>query len=346
MSEVGLRRQVSHWLERGTLSGTLMTRLSRAWEKRARPVRPVRLPPGAAVIGVSGTTLGGSGKTAVAMALARVLSEAGASVAVVAAGYGVRPPKAVRVLPHHGVFRVGDEALMVSRALSRVPVFVGRDRERALGLAADHAKLIVVDGLLQTAPERLALSLLVADGQRPWGAGACPPVGDLRARRDRLLRAADVLLVSGTSSELEQLAMPSRRWRFERELCDVRMPDGRSFPARDLAGKRLGLLTTLARPERLEAALAQLGVRLVERRSGADHGRLVQRLKSPAGPRIDAWLATSKCATKLGQAFENIPVWVLEERVELPGELLELLAEKGWISRPRAVLESAPCSAE
>jgi tetraacyldisaccharide 4'-kinase len=324
----------------------LAKRLARSWEKRARPVRPVKLPEGAVVIGVSGTTLGGSGKTPVVSALASTLRDHGASVSVVASGYGASPPAAVRVLPHHGVLRAGDEALMLARELAGVPVFVGRDRERVLALAAQKSNIIVVDSLLQTAPQRLALSVLVADGRRPWGSGACPPLGDLRARRDRLLRAADVLLVNGRSSELEELAIPSRRWPFERTLEEARTPDGRSVPLDALAGRSFGLLTTLARPDRLEARLTAAGVRLGERRFGPDHGRLVPRARRPAGPDIEAWLTTAKCATKLEQAFENIPVWVLRERVDLPPELLELLAEKGWIPRRRAVLESAPCSAE
>jgi tetraacyldisaccharide 4'-kinase len=282
----------------------------------------------------------------VVLALALALKQQGASVAVVASGYGASPPRAVRVLPHHGVLRVGDEGMMLARELVDVPVFVGRDRERVLALASGHARVIVVDSLLQTAPERLSLSVLVADARQPWGAGACPPLGDLRARRDRLLRAADVLLVNGHSVDLDELVIPASRWRFDRRLSEARTPEGRSVPVEGLAGGRFGLLTTLARPERLVAELESLGVSLAEQRFGADHGRVVPRPRAWAGPRIDAWLATAKCATKLGQAFENIPVWVLHERVELPAELLDLLAEKGWISRPRAVLESAPCFAE
>jgi tetraacyldisaccharide-1-P 4'-kinase len=204
----------------------------------------------------------------------------------------------------------------------------------------------VVDSLLQTAPERLALSLLVADGNQPWGSGACPPRGDLRARRDRLLRAADVLLFSGSGFELEQLAIPARRWSFERRLREATRPGDAPLTIEQLCQRRLGLLTTVARPERLLTQLEEAGITIHEHRRGPDHGTVPGRGRSARKPDVEAWLTTAKCATKLGQEFENIPVWVIQEDLQLPPQLLDLLAEKGWISGPTPVLESAPCSVE
>jgi len=343
MSNAGPRRNVAAWLEDGKFQGKFARFLARYWEKHSRPVRPVRLPEGALVIGVSGSTLGGGGKTPVVKALARELHARGHSIAVVASSYRARPPGAVRVLRHHHVDRVGDEALELCRSLPDVPIYVGQSREKVLGLAARAAKIVLVDSLLQTAPERLGLSLLVVDGARPWGAGACPPMGDLRARRDRLLRAADVLLVEGSLAALEDVALPAWRWSFRRTPVAVELPDGQVLPLSALAGRRLGLLTTVARPARVREKLLAHGIDVSEWRAGADHTRIRERRTLGKPPAVDVWLSTAKCRERVGQLFENIPVWVIVERVDLPGELLDLVSEKGVIRSPRPVLESAPC---
>src|SRR5690606_4818116 len=325
MTNVGFRRELAFWLENGRLRGPLARAAARYWEKRSRPVRPLNLPPGVTVVGVSGATLGGSGKTPVVQQLARELARRGVSVAVVATSYGAAAPSAVRVLPHHNASRMGDEAMQLCHALPNVPVYVGRDRQRTLSLAGRAVDTVIVDALLQTAPKRLALSILVLDGEQPWGAGACPPVGDLRARRDRLLRASDVLLVEGSLEKIADVAVPPGRFSYTRRLDAVELPDGRRESMAWLQGKRLGLLTALARPDRLVQRLGALGIEVLVRRSGADHGRLRERPRALARGSIDAWLTTAKCREQLGQAFENIPVWVLIEEVHLPAQLVDLV---------------------
>lgn len=343
MSNQGFRRELAFWLESGRFQGKFAQLLAHTWGKYSRPVRPLALPPGAVVIGIGGSTLGGGGKTPVVKELARELQGRGRSVAVVASSYRARPPSAVRVLPHHHVDRVGDEALELCKCLPQVPVFVGRSREKAIALAARAATIVLVDSLLQTAPERLALSVLVVDGRAPWGAGACPPVGDLRARRERLLRATDVLLAEGSLGAFEDVAIPCQRFAFQRQPVSVELPNGQLWPLSALADKRLGLLTTVARPERVREKLLAHGITVAEWRSGADHSPIKERQPHPSPPPVDVWLSTRKCRERVGQVFENIPVWVLVERVDLPEQLVDLVSEKGVIPSPRPVLESAPC---
>jgi tetraacyldisaccharide 4'-kinase len=124
----------------------------------------VVLPRDVAVIGVGGATLGGSYKTPLVIALSRAVAASGEQVAVVAHGYTGRVRVARRVSPGDAVVDVGDDALYLCRELEPcgVPVVVG-PRQAALRLAATLAPRVVVDGLLQAEPERLALSVLVLD---------------------------------------------------------------------------------------------------------------------------------------------------------------------------------------
>lgn len=281
-------------LERGS-GGPVLGALGRAYGAVAarRLARP--LSSRAAIVGVGGATLGGSGKTPLAIACARVLAERGARVAFVGHAYRSRPGVARRVDPADPLSRVGDDALLAARALADVgvPVFVAETRRAALALAEEGSDVCVVDGLLQASP-RIALSLLAVRGTAPWGAGACPPAGDLRAPARALVAHAD-------------LVVPVRFGPL-RLARDGRVVD----PPR--AG-RVGLFTACARPELVHAALAALGVRPAVVVQAPDHGPAPRTL-----PPVDLWVAAPKCALHLDAA--RVPVAVLAGDALLPEALV------------------------
>lgn len=318
-----LRRRAAQALERGEVAGPVARTLGWLWARVADPVRSVRLPPGVRVVGVGGATLGGAGKTPLVLALARELART-RRVAVVASAYSarVRAPRVVR--PSDDARLVGDEALWLARALPSVPVVVGKHRSEALALAARDVDLVLVDGVLQSRPERLACSLLVLDEHEPWGSGRCPPAGDLRAAPGELLARADAVVMPRGS------------------LLGARTDQGELLSVAALRGRRLGLLLAIARPERVLRQLRAEGVEpeVVELR--ADHGRFSE--PRPSG--VEAWLTTPKCATKLGSRHGGAPVWVLERELLVPAALLGLVLGSSEANPERATLASPGVSCE
>ncbi|HEY6463199.1 MAG TPA: tetraacyldisaccharide 4'-kinase, partial [Polyangiaceae bacterium] len=187
---------IARALEDGRLRGPIARVLSRAWAGAAsRSVaRPLEVPAGVRVVAVGGATLGGSGKTPLAIACARHLARDGARVAFVGHAYRARPGHAREVSGADPLDEVGDEALVAARMLEAhgVRVFVGPSRGAALALATRGVDVVVLDGVLQTRPARAWLSLLSVDADEPWGrARAVPPCGDLRAPVHALLSATD-----------------------------------------------------------------------------------------------------------------------------------------------------------
>jgi tetraacyldisaccharide 4'-kinase len=160
----------------------------------------LRVPSGARAIGIGGATLGGSGKTPLAIACARELARAGERVALVGHAYRASPGVARVVAPDDTLRAVGDEALVAARELRHdrgAVVVVGPSREAAIAHAATLADVLVLDGVTQTVPRRLDLALLAVDPDEPWGrAAATPPRGDLRAPIATLL--------SGRSSSITE----------------------------------------------------------------------------------------------------------------------------------------------
>jgi tetraacyldisaccharide 4'-kinase len=325
-----LRAAVGRALERGRAGSTMEHAAEALWSSAsARGLhRRLQLPAGAAVVGVGGATLGGAGKTPLCVELARALTAAGAKVAVVGHGYRARAGRAQVVRPADDVATVGDDALLAARALASigVPVVVSASRQDALDRAARLAEVLLVDGLLQARPQRLAASLLVVDAGTP-AAARCPPLGDLRAPWAALRAAADVVVRVGTDDLGEDAhglgaGAPALLARSRTATVEL---DGREVPLADLGAARIGLLVAIAHPERIERALHRAGI--VPRRvvALADHARI--RWDRIAASGVDLWLTTARCRTKLPARLAGTPVATLVHRVDA-GAVVEWLESR------------------
>jgi len=290
--------------------------------------RPLELPTAARVIGVGGATLGGACKTPFAIALAEALAKRGIDVALVGHAYRAHPLRARVVDPNDRVVDVGDDALFAARRLagSGIDVVVAPSRQAATSFAARRASFLVVDGLLQARPKRIARSILLLDGARSWHEGHCPPAGDYRAPLSALLCAADVAVVVGDERQqngADGSGLADAMFRLDRALG----PHGKVVPLADLSGAAVGLLLAVARPQRVVDALARRGLHPVATLAFPDHHRPsrdeLDRATARATHRIDAWLTTGKCATKLPHLLAGAPVLVLDHALRLSDRLVD-----------------------
>ena len=282
----------------------------------ASPIRPLSLPASSAVIGVGGATLGGSGRTPVAIALTSALAARGHRVTLIGHGYGARAPSRVHVVrPDSSVDEVGDEALIAARALDgRARVVVGPTRAAAIEYAARTHDILVVDRLLQTAPVRLARALLVVDDRAPWGSGRIVPFGDLSAPRAMLVDAADEVIRVGGAD------VPSA-------IIGVSRADSRAHLSA-FTGLRVGLVTSAARPRRIVDSLAANGIHPVLHVERGDHARSgvreVRTLSARARlANLDAWLLDAKSSIHLELGSD---AWTLEHRVSLAEPTVDRVA--------------------
>src|SRR5215471_2279010 len=153
------------------------------------PGRRARVP----VVCVGNLTLGGSGKTPTAIAIARMLQAAGDRPVFLTRGYGGRLAGPVLVTPSHTAAEVGDEPLLLARV---APTIVARDRVTGAAAAeAAGAGIIVMDDGFQNPSLEKDLSVLVVDGRRGIGNDHVFPAGPLRAPLAAQLAGADAVLV-------------------------------------------------------------------------------------------------------------------------------------------------------
>lgn len=336
-----VRTAIARCLEEGTFSdpgSRLLARAHAVLASRAvaRPLAlPVRAPhePRLVTVTVGGATLGGSGRTRVALACTRALARHGAAVVLIGHAYGGTPGGPRVVSPADALAVVGDEALACARALADLPrarVVVGADRQSALDLAASllpRIDAVVIDGPLQLAPSRSSLAILALDAEAPWGAGRVPPAGDLRAPRQALLAHADeVVHVDATP---RAVVLDSGRRTIE--LAEL---------ARSSAGLRVGLFTALGRPGRLVRALARAGITPCEIVRAPDHGPLSLRLgRQLVDFPVDVWLATSKCAVHLEGLELGERLAILDGSLLLPPSIERALQRLEWESSPHGWLD-------
>ena len=166
---------------------------------------------GCPVVVVGNLSVGGTGKTPLVIAIARLLARHGLRVGVVCRGYrgsASRWPRQVR--SDSDPLRVGDEAVLLARRTGG-PVAAGPNRIAAARILVRRSKCDVIlsdDGLQHL---RLArdVEIVVVDGLRRHGNGRCLPAGPLREPLRRLA-SVDLVVVNGDArqGELEMQLVP------------------------------------------------------------------------------------------------------------------------------------------
>ncbi|MBK7396834.1 MAG: tetraacyldisaccharide 4'-kinase [Myxococcales bacterium] len=172
------------------------------------------------------------------------------------------------------------------------PVVVG-PRERALHFAADLGSILVVDRLLQTRPARLACSVLATHAPDP---------------PSWRVQVADVVARIG-SAELREVV------RLERPL-----------PA------RFGLVTSMARPERVVRSLAGLGLVAQRHVARGDHAPFGARelralARTAREGALEAWVVDAKTEVLLAGRDLGSPTICLRHAID---------PAPSWIARIRA----------
>ncbi len=220
---------------------------------------PIRI--AAPVICVGNLTVGGTGKTPVAEAIAARLRQRGLTPAIVMRGYGGSLAGPVQVDARlHSVDDVGDEALLHTRTSA---VWVARDR--ALGAqaaVAGGADVVVLDDGHQNGGIAKDLSVVVIDGEAGFGNARVIPAGPLRESvAAGLARAHAAVVVGDDPRDLAKRLserLPVLRARF------VPAPHG-------LKGQRVVAFAGIGDPEKFFRTLSELGAQVVARHPFDDH---------------------------------------------------------------------------
>lgn len=156
---------------------------------------------GVPVICVGNATLGGTGKTPVAIYLLKSLRRMGLNVVGLTRGYGGTEKGPIPVQKHHSSADVGDEPLLLAR---HAPVWIAEGRDDGARAAVSHgASVIVMDDGHQNPLVEKTLSLLVVDAETGFGNGCVFPAGPLRENLSASLERADAIILMKPSPDYD-----------------------------------------------------------------------------------------------------------------------------------------------
>lgn len=259
-----------------------------AGRTRAGLARPYRAP--VPVLCVGNLTMGGTGKTPVAIDLIERLRARGLAVHAVTRGYGGTERGPHRVdLRADGAGRVGDEPLLLA---AHAPTWVARDRAAGLRAAvAAGAQAAVTDDGFQNPGFAKTLSLVVIDGETGFGNGRVFPAGPLREPVARGLARADAMVLMG-AGDAPPFDGPALRAALEPRLSGI-----------SLAGARVLAFAGIGRPEKFFETVRGMGAEVVDTESFPDHhaytGAMVNRLLARARERDLTVVTTEKDMVKM-----------------------------------------------
>jgi tetraacyldisaccharide 4'-kinase len=279
------------------------------------------------VICCGNASVGGTGKTTLALDLAARLAARGAAPHILLRGYGRRTSGLRRATPDAPLAEIGDEARLLAAV---APTWVGADRAEAAraAIAAGAGVLILDDGLQNPTLAKTA-SLLVIDGAAGFGNGRVLPAGPLRepvAAAAARCRAA-ILIGPDTAGGRSALS-PSL------PVLPARLaPDGAT---RALAGRRVFAFAGIGRPAKFYATLTEAGALLAGTRDFPDHHPYTPREIEALLARADAAGALAVTTPKDAARLAGTVPDALRDRLHVAGVTLEWLAP----DQPDALLDA------
>jgi len=154
------------------------------------------------VICIGNFTAGGGGKTPTAIAVAKVLKEAGERPCFLTRGYGGKTQGPVLAAKDQSAAEVGDETLLLA---VHAPTVVAADRAAGAKLIeGTDATVIVMDDGFQNPQLAKDFSLIVVDAATGLGNGLVMPAGPLRAPLDNPTKVL-LTLANAYGANLKQL---------------------------------------------------------------------------------------------------------------------------------------------
>ena len=215
------------------------------------------------VICIGNFTVGGGGKTPLAIEISRLLLETGHKPVFLTRGYGGRLKGPHLVDPSkNSAVDVGDEPLILAQS---APVVVCADRGKgARFIEKLDADVIIMDDGFQNPSLHKDFSLVVIDSVVGVGNSRIFPAGPLRAGLSFQLKKADVLAIVGKGEGAREIEQVFSGDVFHLELKATGAVDW-------LSDTDIIAVTGIACPGKFYASLEKLGARIVQTHEYPDH---------------------------------------------------------------------------
>jgi len=260
-------------------------------------IKPVKL--SVPVICVGNLTVGGAGKTPVALHIGEILKKKNIKAYFISRGYGGKEPGPLLVnCEKHSAKDVGDEPLLLSQIL---PTIISKNRLSAAKLAIEQgAEAIIMDDGFQNPCLVQDLSLIVVDRRLSFGNERTLPAGPLREKVAQGLKRANAVVIINPAN-----FMPTALPKIPFLLARSKPKD--SMLA--LKGKKIIAFCGIAAPQKFYYMLSNAGAEIIEKISFPDHyyykKKDLESLHVKALEQNATLVTTSKDAARLTKDFSQ-----------------------------------------
>lgn len=265
------------------------------------------------VICIGNITMGGSGKTPVAISIMELVKSLGfaQNPAFLSRGYGgLNTHPALIDLELYDYTDVGDEAILLA---AHGPTVTAKKRGRGAKYAERKGfDALIMDDGLQNNTLAKTLSFCVIDGKTGFGNGKTFPAGPLREPPREGLAKCDAVIIIGEDRQNIAATIPADKPVFNAHIIVSDVPDK---TANYVAFAGIG------HPEKFKATLESLGLKLTDFIPFPDHHSFTEndldKLAQAAKTHNAALLTTEKDMTRLPRNFiENNNVKALPIKIE------------------------------
>ena len=260
------------------------------WWKNRNQKPPRNLP--CKVISIGNITVGGTGKTPMALYLAQMLKKEGFSTVVISRGYGgLSGKKGAIVSDGANLFltprEAGDEPYMMAVSLPGISVLVGRNRYKAGLIAVEkfNPDVILLDDGFQHRSVYRDVDLVLLDEANSFGNNALLPRGPLREPIRALERSSGIVFTRA------QMVSEEKRTLFSKPsfFCN-HVPFLREIPPEEkmnsthlkksldlLKGKNITAFAGIARNDLFFAEIRWAGANIQAVEEFRDHYKYTQK---------------------------------------------------------------------
>jgi tetraacyldisaccharide 4'-kinase len=215
--------------------------------------------PKAKVISVGNITMGGAGKTPVALSIAKLMSQH--KIVILTRGYKGLINGPLMVNEEHDITEIGDEALLLA---NYVPTCVSKDRLKGIKFLEELGyDLIITDDGMQDNRFFKSLSILVVDSYFGFGNGLVFPAGPLRERIESGINKTDFIAVIGGGDFIPPTTKPIKY----AELKSKQKLENHKFIA--FAG--------IGNPNKFFLTIKQYGGKIIKEIAFGDHHQYTER---------------------------------------------------------------------
>tara|TARA_A100001015_G_C14985387_1_gene711315 strand:- start:798 stop:1766 length:969 start_codon:yes stop_codon:yes gene_type:complete len=212
------------------------------------------------LIAIGGCTVGGSGKTPLAIKLAEILQAKKLDFLFLAKGYKAEIKNPYLLTGVNEAKEVGDEALL----LSKIAKTIISDKKYAAKnlIEGQDEEIVIIDDALQHHKIDADIKIMVVDGEFLFGNGMILPAGPLRENPEKLMQKSDFIIVINSDDKEHEIFQ-----RFANKIFYAEY----KFPKISKSQDKYFAFSALANNQKFKTVLERLDINLCGFKEFSDH---------------------------------------------------------------------------